>query len=281
MQIAPFAGVIPPEPGFLVEVGEVYYSASIGGGKSLPVAGLLALNLDMQVSFNPVSVLYIWNTPTKEWNFASAFTLPICWLQVTANVTLGRLSARITDTNSGIFDLCFVPIIISHHFSQNDHLALEFTVWAPTGSYEKGRLANLSQNTWTFIPGLAYTKILPQPNIELTGIWTLEFDTEDSATNYQNGILSDLEMLAIKRFKFGGGIGFIEAWIQQITDDGGKTADLLRGNSGHAFGIGPIVTYSTKIGKSQLDFSGRWVHEFDTSKRPEGNGFSFSAGLKF
>src|SRR4030095_7620219 len=86
---------------------------------------------------------------------------------------------------------------------ETDHLALSFTFWAPTGSFEKGRLVNLSTNTWTFIPGIAYTKILPQANIELTGIWQMEFDTEDPATHYQNGILSDLEALAIKRFKNG------------------------------------------------------------------------------
>ena len=29
------------------------------------------------------------------------------------------------------------------------------------------------------IPGVAYTKILPEANIELTGIWQMKFDTED------------------------------------------------------------------------------------------------------
>jgi hypothetical protein len=48
---------------------------------------------------------------------------------------------------------------------------------------------------------MRYTKILPEANIELTGIWQMEFDTEDPATRYQNGILSDLEVLAIKRLR--------------------------------------------------------------------------------
>jgi hypothetical protein len=82
----------------------------------------------------------------------------------------------------------------------------------------------------------------------------MEFDTEDHATRYQNGILSDLEVLAIKRFKNGFGIGFVESWIQQVNDDGGAPA-ALNGFVGRAFGIGPIVTYSTKLGKSHLDFS--------------------------
>jgi len=50
---------------------------------------------------------------------------------------------------------------------------------------------------------------------------------------------------------------------------------------GRAFGIGPIVTYSTKLGKSHLDFSARWIHDFDVSNRVAGDGFNFSASLKF
>jgi hypothetical protein len=151
----------------------------------------------------------------------------------------------------------------------------------PIGSFKTGRLVNLSLNNWTFIPGVAYTKIIPEANIELTGIWDMEFDTGDPATNYDNGILSDLEVLAIKRFKNGFGIGFVESWIQQITDDGGSVPAGLHGFRGRAFGIGPIVTYSTKLGKSHLDFSARWIHDFGVSNRVEGDGFNFSASLKF
>jgi hypothetical protein len=108
----------------------------------------------------------------------------------------------------------------------------------------------------------------------------MTFDTENPATHYQNGILSDLEGTAIKRFKFGGGLGVIGSWIDQITDDSGAAADLLHGFSGHAFGVGPIITYSTKVGKSHLDFNARYVHEFDNQRRVEGDLFGFSASLK-
>ena len=108
----------------------------------------------------------------------------------------------------------------------------------------------------------------------------MEFDTEDPATRYQNGYLSDLEVLAIKRFKNGLGIGFVESWIQQVNDDGGAPV-ALNGFAGRPFGIGPIVTYSTKLGKSHLDFSARWIHDFGVSNRVEGNVFNFSASLKF
>jgi len=279
MSIAPYAGVIPPEPGLAVATGETYYEGSIGTSRTVPIAGLLVANVDMKASFTPLALFYIWPTPTKEWNLASAVSFPLAWLEVTANLS-GPLPVRKTESTFGLFDLAFTPIVASYHFSQTDHLAFSFTFWAPTGSFEKGRLVNLSQNTWTFIPGVAYTKILPEDNIELTGIWQMEFDTEDHATHYQNGILSDLEVLAIKRFKNGLGIGFVESWIQQVNDDGGAPA-ALNGFAGRAFGIGPIVTYSTKLGKSHLDFSARWIHDFGVSNRVAGDGFNFSASLKF
>jgi hypothetical protein len=279
MSIAPYAGVIPPEPGLAVATGETYYEGSIGASRTVPIAGLLVANVDMKASFTPIALFYIWPTPTKEWNFASAVSFPLAWLEVTANLS-GPLPVRKTESTFGLFDLAFTPIVASYHFSQTDHLAFSFTFWAPTGSFEKGRLVNLSQNTWTFIPGVAYTKILPEDNIELTGIWQMEFDTEDHATHYQNGILSDLEVLAIKRFKNGLGIGFVESWIQQVNDDGGAPA-ALNGFAGRAFGIGPIVTYSTKLGKSHLDFSARWIHDFGVSNRVEGDGYNFSVSLKF
>ena len=279
MSIAPYAGVIPPEPGLAVATGETYYEGSIGASRTVPIAGLLAANVDMKASFTPIALFYIWPTPTKEWNLASAVSFPLAWLEVQANLS-GPLPVRKTESTFGLFDLAFTPIVASYHFSQTDHLAFSFTFWAPTGSFEKGRLVNLSQNTWTFIPGVAYTKILPEDNIELTGIWQMEFDTEDHATHYQNGILSDLEVLAIKRFKNGLGIGFVESWIQQVNDDGGAPA-ALNGFAGRAFGIGPIVTYSTKLGKSHLDFSARWIHDFGVSNRVAGDGFNFSASLKF
>jgi hypothetical protein len=280
MQIAPLAAVLPPEPGVAVATGDTYYEGSIGGGLNVPIAGLLVANVDTKASFTPIALFYIWPTTSKEWNFASAVSFPLAWIEVEANLSLGRFAARKKESMFGLFDLAFTPILASYHFSQTDWLFFSFSFWAPTGSFEKGRLVNLSQNTWTFIPGVAYTKILPEANVELTGIWQMEFDTEDHATRYQNGFLSDLEALAIKRFKNGLGIGFVESWIQQVNQDKGAPV-ALNGFLGRAFGIGPIVTYSTKLGKSHLDFSARWIHDFDVSNRVAGDGFNFSASLKF
>ena len=279
--INPYAGLVPPLPGFAVGVTESYYDASIGGGTTVPIGINLTLGVDLKASLTPITILYIWPTPGKEWNFASALSIPLAYIEAKATVTLGPLTGQVKDHDFGLFDIVLVPIVASYHISQTDHLAFNFTIWAPTGEYDKNRLANLSTNTWTFIPGVAYTKILPKANVEMSATWGLQFDTENTATHFQNGILSDLEGTVIKRFKSEFGIGVIGSWIQQLNDDGGAMADSLNGFVGHAFGVGPIVTYSTKLGESHLDFNARWVHELENRNRPEGDLFQFSASFKF
>jgi len=278
--INPYAGLVPPEPGLAAVVGEAYYDGSISG--AVPIGNFnINLGINMVASFTPIAISYIWPTTNKRWNFASAVSFPLAYVEVKANVTLGPFTVRKTDHDFGLFDLAFTPLVASYHISQTDHVAFSFTFWAPTGDYDPNRLATLSLNNWTFIPGIAYTKVFPKQNIELTGIWQLQFYTENPATNYQNGVLSDLEATVIKRFKCGAGIGVIGSWIEQVNEDSGPTADSLHGFRGRAFGIGPVVTYTTKIGKSLLDLNARFIPEFGNDNRVQGNLFQFAATLKF
>src|SRR5215475_7870835 len=104
MQIAPFAGVIPPEPGFAISVSEIYYSGSIGGAANVAIAGLLVANVDVKAAFNPITLLYIWPTPTKAWNFASAIGFPLAWVECEASVSVGPLAARKKDSIFRLYD---------------------------------------------------------------------------------------------------------------------------------------------------------------------------------
>src|SRR4051812_13639142 len=74
--INPYAGLVPPLPGFDVAVGEIYYVGDISGGTTVPIGINLTLGVDMKASFTTFSLLYIWPTDGKEWNFASGITFP-------------------------------------------------------------------------------------------------------------------------------------------------------------------------------------------------------------
>jgi len=279
--INPFAGVVPPAPGLIVGVNELYYDADIDAGGTVPIGVNLALGLDTQISFTNLQFTYIWDTCAGSWNFASALSLPLTSVEVQANVTVGPKTGVRKEDTFGLFDLAFVPLAASYHISETQHLGLGMTIWAPTGEYDSKDLANLSLNNWTFIPTVSYTNLWPDHGLEFSAAWGVQFYTENQATDYQNGIVSDLEATVIKRFSSGVGVGVVGSWIEQLTDDDGKTADLLNGFSGRAFGVGPIFTYTKKFGDGQLDLSTRWVHEFSVEKRFEGDLFALSASYKF
>src|SRR5437660_12529265 len=70
--INPYAGLVPPAPGFAASIGEEYYSGTISGATTVPIANFMTLGIEMKASFTPIAILYISNTPGKEWSFASA-----------------------------------------------------------------------------------------------------------------------------------------------------------------------------------------------------------------
>lgn len=279
MQINPYAAVVPPTPGFVFSLSNIYYSADIGGAASIPIGINLVANVEAKVDFTNLGFTYIWDTPPGHWNFASSVAVPLAWLEVEADVSIGNLSAKRKESDFGVFDLAFIPITACYHISETDHLGFSLTVWAPTGKYNKNDLDNLSLNNWTFIPGVSYTKLFPKTDIELSVFGALQFYTENNETDYQNGVVSDIEVLAIKRFKCGWGLGVVASYIDQLNDDSGPLADKLNGFNGRAFGVGPILSYS-KMG-SPFSLNARWIHEFENEKLLEGDALALTLSYQF
>src|SRR5262245_60532309 len=280
-QVLQYGAIVPPHPGWVFAFNPVFYSASLGGSKQLPIVGLLAANVDANIGFAMFGITRIWATDTKRWNFASAAMFPLAYTDITANVILGPFSGQASDNIFSQFDMVFVPVIASYHISQLEHIAFNLTIWAPTGDYEEGRLANNGMNVWSFLPNIAYTKIWPS-GLSFDATYGMEFDTENKDTNYQNGILTNLDVLVAKKYKSGWSAGGIFGWLQQYSGDEGGLADRLDGFKGRAVGIGPYLGYSTKIGQAtEFSLNGRVIFEFATEHRPKGYPIVISSSFIF
>src|SRR6185436_14947441 len=194
LQVLQYGAIVPPTPGWVFNVNEAFYFGSIGGNVQVPIAGQLALGVDADIAFTMFAITKIWKTDTKRWNFASTAVLPVANTAVTANVILGNRIGSRNDELFSQFDMLFVPLTASYHISQLEHIAFNMTVWAPTGDYEVGRLANNGMNVWSFIPAVMYTKIWPS-GLSFDATYGIEFDTKNEDTDYQNGSLSYLDLL--------------------------------------------------------------------------------------
>lgn len=276
MQIAPYAGIVPPTDDWIVSVTSIYYEGSLGASKSIPIAGTVTAGLDYHVSYNLFNAVRTWGITAGGWNFASSFGVPVQYTDVSS------FHGRLPDDHATQFaDLFFTPVVAGYHLTKTDHVALSVQIYAPTGAYNTSNLANAGQNTWTFTPTIAYTKLFPKQGVELSVNYGVEFYTANSDTHYHNAPVSVLDLLALKRFTGGWGAGVIGGWIQQIGGDSGGLAALADGVGGHSIGIGPVVTWSGKVSKTPVSASLRWVNEFDVSNRPKGNAVELSLSATF
>ena len=262
------AGIVPPEPIMAVNLGEIYFDGKIGASRTVPVGNQATLGLDAEISFTLATFLKVWDTGPGRWNFSSSFTLPYVWEKASATVTIGALQGTQKDKTSNLFDITFTPITAGYHISKTEHVAFSFNVWAPTGKYDASKLANPSLNNWTFIPQVAYTKLWPEEGLSLDAVSGVQFYTPNSATDYHNAPLFTLDVMAMKKFPGGLGLGLIVGTVQQIGDDSGPTADALNGFQGHDWALGPVLTYDTKLAdKAPLSFSIRWVPTVESKNR--------------
>jgi len=267
------AGIVPPEPIWAFNLGSVYQDASIGAGRLVPIIGELSAGIHSDLSLTTLTGLKVWDTGPGAWNFSSSFTLPYDWNKVTASIVTSQTTlASETQSASNLFDIYFVPFTAGYHFSKTEHLSISLGVWAPTGEYDVNRLANPSLNNWTFVPSVAYTKIIPQSGLQFDVTAGLQFYTRNKATDYLNAPLFNLDLLLVKSYPSGLGIGLTLGWIDQWGKDSGPTADKLHGFQGYDISAGPYLSYSTKLGgKAPLSFSLRWVPTLTSRDRINGD----------
>ncbi len=260
-------GIVPAEPVWIASLQTVYLDGSISASRPVPVAGQSSLGLKGELSLTLASLLKVWGS-AGGWAFASGIVLPYVWEKVTGTFALGQFNTTTSDHASNLYDMLFTPIVAGYNFSETDHIALSFNIWAPTGKYEADALANPSLNNWTFVPQIAYTKIVPKYGLEFDAVMGLQFYTRNTATNYQNAPLFTLDVMGLKKFANGFGMGVVMGTVQQLGGDSGPLADRLDGFVGHDFTVGPIVTYDTKIGgKAPLSASLRWVPSVASTNR--------------
>jgi len=280
LQASSYSGLIPPTPGWNFAVAYAYYDGKISGSKEVPlIGGGSSLGLEGKFDLLSLTGVYIWNTKPSSWNYASMVTVPFAYAGVDVNARLGQLSGSMHDSDTGLYDMAFAPVIASHHFSQTQHMSLSLYIYAPTGDYTKGALANLSLHNWTFSPTVGYTQLFQEGTLEWSSTTAVDFYTKDNATDYQNGAVFRIDSLLIKRFSSGWGIGGVGGWIYQLESDTGPTADRLNGFKGRSLALGPIATYLKKWQGGQVEFSARWLHEFDVKNRLKGNPFMLSATI--
>jgi hypothetical protein len=183
----------------------------------------------------------------------------------------------------GFGDITLLPLGLA--WEKGDwQLGARLPIYAPTGSYKVGRLANPGLNYWTFDPTLSLSYSSKKSGLNAALFAGMTFNTENSDTNYESGSVLHMEASVQQLLPFGpgfvglGGMGFL---YDQITGDSGAGASL--GDfEGRSIGIGPVIDYLLPFSNgSLLAVEFRWLPELDTKNRLEGDHFWLKIAYSF
>jgi hypothetical protein len=195
--MASFIDVAPP--GFAVINFFNYYNGSAGGERQLPFGGLIAANLDVTTYADVIGLAYKTPFGILDGTFNVAVLVPYIWAEVEADVDLntrpprpGRSISK-RDKAEGIGDITLIPFWLAWNkgdFKWDARLA----IYAPTGDFTKGQLANVGLNYWTFEPVVSFSYLSSKIGLEVSAFAGLDFNTENDATDYQSGDVLHLDL---------------------------------------------------------------------------------------
>jgi hypothetical protein len=286
---ASFIDTLPGKPGLAIANFFNFYDGSASTSKQLPFGGSVTAGLDATAYSDTVVALY--QTPLKLLGgyYAVGVAIPYVWMRVKGEVQLtgprgGTITGTMRDKASGIGDITLYPFMLGWTGLNGDlKYDVRFGIYAPTGDYDKGKLANVGKNYWTFEPAVSVSYLSTKIGLELSAFAGMDFNTKNHKTDYRTGTQFHLDFTAAEHLPLLGGIIGVGAnafYYQQITGDSGSGA-LLGDFKGRTVGIGPVLSYATKIFKKDLVAEVKWLPEIEVKKRIKGDYIWFKLGMVF
>lgn len=286
--MASFMDGVPAEPTFIARLNYLYYSGNTSAEHTIPIAGLSTLNVDDRSDAFGLTLLWApdWDMGSN-WQYAMSTSIPWVTMEVEADVSASpsgnSVTVRRKDDESGLGDIILMPVMFNYKVNADLNTNFRLAVYAPTGDYEVGRLANTGKNFWTVEPTAAVMYFGRKNGVEASLFFGMDFNTENNDTNYKSGIQAHLDGTLAQHFPLWGGLagaGASALWYQQITDDSGEGA-TLGGFKAKAHGVGPVLSYVTNIAGQDLIAELKWLHEFENQNRLEGDTVFFKVLTKF
>jgi hypothetical protein len=282
--MASFVDGVPAEPTFITRLNYIHYDGDIGASRAIPIAGLTALDVNAKSDGLGLTLLWApdWSLGDK-WQYAMSATVPMLSMQVTANVQNGLITVQQEDKKTGLGDIILMPLMFNYHISPDLNTNYRLAVYAPTGNYKQGDLANTGKNFWTVEPTAAVIYLGQKNGIEASFFLGADFNSENHDTDYQSGVQVHMDGTLAQHFPLWGGAagaGITGGWYQQVTDDSGDGARLGAFKAREHY-LGPVVSYMSKVGGRDVIAELKWMHEFDNKNRPEGNTVFFKVLAKF
>ncbi|RLA04487.1 MAG: hypothetical protein DRQ54_09490 [Gammaproteobacteria bacterium] len=175
-------------------------------------------------------------------------------------------------TEKGVGDLIFAPVNLFYRWG-DVHAVLYVDFIAPTGKYDKHKVANLGNNHWTIKPAALFS--LVKPRWEITGIFNIDFNTTNNdyidprtglESKHRSGKAFHMDYAASWRATPKLNIG-IQGYYWNDLEDDRVDGKRVNNTQTRVFAIGPGVRYQL----GSLAVVAKAQREFGARNRPEGS----------
>ena len=288
--MASFMDAVPTTPTFILRYNQLYYSGSAGANKAIPIDGHAALGLNATSWGEGITLAWAPKLKMpKHWSYMMSTTIPFVQMDVSASAVVqapssGNMVGISRSSSLGsLGDMIIMPAMFNYNFSPNLNMNFRLAEYLPTGDYSTSRLANTGKNFTTTEPTAAIIYMGAKNGREASLFAGIDFNTKNSATQYQSGDQFHLDGTVAQHLpllKGLAGIGLSSFYYQQVTGDSGSGATFGQFKSTDA-GIGPVVSYVKPFGKKQLLAEFKWLDEYYTANRLQGSTVFFKAMFKF
>jgi hypothetical protein len=271
------SGYVPPQPGVYLTDTYYYFHGSVG---SEVRGGNIELGVDTTLNADLLQGIYVTDAHLFGATYAVGVTVDYVWAGLDASLATPLGTRNISLNQDGISDSIVTPVLLGWH-EGNFHWNLGVSVYIPTGGYDTNELS-VGKNIWALMPQFGMTYFDPASGLDLSGTLTYVSMSKNDATDYQSGDLLHLDWAVGKHFGAGGaweaGIG--GNVMEQIGADRGAGAKLGPFKA-QSFGVGPALSYSTKLGSTPLSLNAKWEHDFDTRNTFKGDVVTAAATIVF
>ena len=266
--------VAPPE-GLSMRNDLYFYS---GDARGTVRSTQLELDVEVTLLFDYLTFLYNPGVELFGGSLAFGATAVLGSADIDAAVAADQQSLRVEDDTVNIGDLTLAANVYWPRDKWN-FLWATYVV-APVGSYDVDDLANSGLNYWTFETDFMATYFDPDKGRDYSVVVGYGYNTENDDTDYKSGDEFHVDFVLNQFLSEKFAVGINGFFYRQLSGDSGDGA-LLGSFKGEASGIGPAMYYIANLGGRDVAFTTKWISEFDTKNRLDGDHVFASFAMSF
>lgn len=275
---ASFAGVLPSETGATFRFKMMFYDGDVERDTVLSRGQQRYVEYDRAFSSTQFELAYVKGEPGEDWRYGFEVCMPLVYESAAAylyqNNPVYDVNAYFYDYEGGLGDISFIPIMLGKQMGSN-HFKTGVRLYAPTGYYRQGSIAQGGLNYWTYTPFVGLSHVVPgQRELSLyTGYDLRERNTD---TDYDSGDVFHVDAVAAIYTDLYTAVGITGSLYQQTQADSGSGA-VLGSFKAQTYTLGPIIRHTS----GAMSFEFKWLPEISVQNRTEGSSFWMNFGTPF